>query len=101
MIFLTLVSSVLKNFPAGRVVKNPPDNAGDTRDAGLIPGSGESPWRRKWQPTLVFLPGKSDGQRSLTGYSPQDHKELGTTEGPCACARARAHTHTHTHSQPH
>ena len=43
MIFLTLVSSVLKNFPAGRVVKNPPDNAGDTRYAGLIRGSGGSP----------------------------------------------------------
>ena len=29
------------------------------------------PWRRKWQPTLVFLPGKSHGQRSLVGYSPR------------------------------
>ena len=28
------------------------------------------PWKRKWQPTLVFLPGKSHGQRSLEGYSP-------------------------------
>ena len=28
------------------------------------------PWRRKWLPTLVFLPGKSHGQRSLVGYSP-------------------------------
>jgi len=27
-------------------------------------------WRRKWQPTPVFLPGESHGQRSLTGYSP-------------------------------
>ena len=33
------------------------------------------PWRKKWQPTLVFLPGKSHGQRSLTGYSPQDRQE--------------------------
>ena len=31
-------------------------------------------WRRKWQPTLVFLPGESHGQRSLAGYSPWDHK---------------------------
>ena len=31
---------------------------------------GKSPWRRKWQPTAVFLPGKSYGQRSLVGYSP-------------------------------
>ena len=38
------------------------------------------PWRRKWQPTAVFLPGKSHGQRSLVGYSPWGHKELDTTE---------------------
>ena len=31
---------------------------------------GKIPWRRKWQPTLVFLPGESHGQRSLAGYSP-------------------------------
>ena len=37
-------------------------------------------WRRKWQPTPVPLPGKSHGQRSLIGYSPQSHKELDTTE---------------------
>ena len=40
------------------VVKNSPANAGDTRDAGSIPGSGRSPPSRKWQPTPVFLPGK-------------------------------------------
>ena len=33
------------------------------------------PWRRKWQPTLIFLPGDSHGQRSLAGYSPWGHKE--------------------------
>ena len=38
------------------------------------------PWRRKWQPTPVFLPGKSHGQRSLVGYSPWGRKELDTTE---------------------
>ena len=32
------------------------------------------PWRRKWQPTPAFPPGKSHGQRSLAGYSPWDHK---------------------------
>ena len=37
-------------------------------------------WRRKWQPTPVFLPGKSHGQRSLVGYSPWGCKELDTTE---------------------
>ena len=38
------------------------------------------PWRRKWQPTPVFLPGKSHGQRSLVGYSPWGHKESDMTE---------------------
>ena len=38
------------------------------------------PWRRRWQPTPVFLPGESPGQRSLTGYSPWGRKELDTTE---------------------
>jgi len=38
------------------------------------------PWRRKWQPTPVFLPGKSHGQRNLAGYSPWGHKELDTIE---------------------
>ena len=41
---------------------------------GKIPGS------RKWQPTLVLLPGESHGQRSLTGYNPWGHKESDTTE---------------------
>ena len=41
---------------------------------------GPIPWRRKWQPTLVFLPGKFHRQRSLAGYSPWGCKELSTTE---------------------
>ena len=52
------------------VVKNLPANAGDIRDMGLILGSGRFPWRRAWQPTPVFLPRESYGQRSLAGYSP-------------------------------
>ena len=38
------------------------------------------PWRRKWKPTLVFLPGESHGQRTLVGYSPWGCKESDTTE---------------------
>ena len=38
------------------------------------------PWRRAWQSTPVFLPGESQRQRSLMGYSPQGHKESDTTE---------------------
>ena len=58
------------------MVKNLPANA---EDAGSIPGQGRFPWRRKWQPTAVFLPGKSHGPRSLAGYSPWGHKELDKT----------------------
>ena len=36
---------------------------------------GKVPWRRKWQPTPVFLPGKSHGRRRLMGYSPWGRKE--------------------------
>ena len=36
---------------------------------------GKIPWRRKWQSTPVFFPGKSHGQRSLAGYSPWGHRE--------------------------
>ena len=42
-------------FPGGSVVKNPPVNGGDE---GSIPGSGKIPWRKNWQPTLLFLPGE-------------------------------------------
>ena len=49
------------------MVKNLPDSAGDET---LIPGLGRFCWKRKWKPTPVFLLGKSQGQRSLTGYSP-------------------------------
>jgi len=37
----------------------------------------EIPWRRKWQPTPAFLPGKSHGQRSLAGYSPRGCRRVG------------------------
>ena len=41
---------------------------------------GEDPWRRKWQPTPVLLPGKSHGWRNLVGYSLWSRKELDRTE---------------------
>ena len=37
-------------------------------------------WSDLWQPTPVFLPGESYGQKSLAGYSPWGHKESDTTE---------------------
>ena len=53
-----------------QVIKNLPANAGDVKRCGFNPGMGNIPWRRKWQPTPVFLPRKSHGQRSLAGSSP-------------------------------
>ena len=58
---------MIKNLPAVEEIRFDP----------LV---GEIPWRRKWQPTLVFLAGKSHGQRSLAGYSPWGCKELDMTE---------------------
>ena len=54
---LELAEVDVEGFPSGSVVKNPPASAGDV---GSIPGSG-IPWRRKWQPISVLLPGKPLG----------------------------------------
>ena len=47
---------------------------------GFNPWVGKSCWRTAWQPTPVFLPRESHGQRSLAGYSPRGCKELDVTE---------------------
>jgi len=64
------------------VLKNTPVNAGDIKDVGLGPNPwvGKIPWSRAWQPTLIFFPGESHGQKSPVGYSPWCLKELDTTE---------------------
>ena len=49
-------------------------------DPGSIPWVGKISWRRKWQPTPGFLPGRSHGWRSLAGYGPWGRKELDATE---------------------
>ena len=59
-----------KGFPGGSVVKNLPV-------VWFDPWIWKIPWIRKWQPTPVFLPGKSHKQRSLVGYSPWDRKTVG------------------------
>ena len=63
------------------------------------PWVGKIPWRRKRQPTPVFLPGKSHGHRSLAGYSPLGHKVSDTTE--LLRTLTLTHTHTHTHTLSH
>ena len=53
------------DFPGGLVCKESTCNAGDGGVVDLIPGMGRSPGRRAWQPSPVFMPGGSYGQRSL------------------------------------
>ena len=57
--------------------EDPTCRAGDAGDMGSIPELERSRWRRKWQPTPVFLSGKCRGQRSLVDYSPWGRKESG------------------------
>ena len=56
------------------------ESACQHRRQRLDPWVGKIPWRKKWQPTPVLLPGKSHGQRSLVGYSSWGCKELNKTE---------------------
>ena len=56
----------------------------EVQETQFNPWVGNIPWRRKQETTSVFLPGKSQGRRSLVGYSLWGHKESDTTE----------HTHT-------
>ena len=63
----SLVAQRLKHLPA-------------RRETWVHPWVRKILWRRKWQPTPVFLPGESHGQKSLVGYSPQGRKELDMTE---------------------
>ena len=72
-------SNVVSGSPGSSVVKNLPANAGAMENLGSIPKS-EDPWRRKWQPTPILLPGQSHEQRSLVGYSPCGCKESDATE---------------------
>ena len=73
---LTLQNQCVPGFPSGLNGKASVCNAGDrVRSLGW-----EDPRGRKWQPTPVFLPGKSHGPRSLVGYLPWGCRELDTTE---------------------
>ena len=75
----------LWGFPGHAIGREP---AHQFKRCRFNPWVGKIPWRRNWQPTPIFLPGKSHGQRSLVGYSLWGRKELDTTEYACA------HTHT-------
>ena len=70
------------------MVKNLLANVGAEGDSGFDPWVWKISWRREWQPTTVFLPGESHGQRILEGCSPRGRKESDTTE-----ATEYAHAH--------
>ena len=62
------------------MVKNQPTNAAGPRDMSFDPWVRKIPWSQKWHLAPVFLPGKFHVQRSVTGDSPWDCKELDMTE---------------------
>ena len=70
----------VEGIPDGSGGKESICNAEDTGDVGSIPGLGRSTGGGKWQPTPVFLPKKSHGQRTLVGYNPKGPKELEMTK---------------------
>ena len=67
---------MIEGFPGGSGSKEPACNA---RDSGLIPELGRCPGE-EWLPTPIFLPGESQGQRSLVDYSPWCLKKSDMTE---------------------
>ena len=60
---------ILVYFPGGSAVKNPPAMQ-EMQECGVDLWIRKIPWMRAWQPSPVFLPGESHGQRSIGGYSP-------------------------------
>ena len=63
-------------FPGDSVVKHPPTNAGDTGDAGLIPGW-EDPLEKEMATHSSILAQEIQGQRRMVGYSLRGHKRVG------------------------
>ena len=78
---------IILDFPGGPSGKERACQCRKHKRFGFDPWVRKIPWRRAWQPTPVFLPGESHGQRSLGGCSPWGRKKLDTTE--------RLSTHAH------
>ena len=68
------------DFPDSTSDKEPACQCRRHKRLGFHPWVRKIPWRRKWQPTPIFLPGEFHGQRSLEDYSPWGHKKSDTTE---------------------
>ena len=74
------VSRIIQELPGWHSGKESACQCWRHRRCKFDPWVGKISWRRAWQPTPVFLPGESHGQRSLAGYSPWGHRESDTTE---------------------
>ena len=70
-------------FPGGTSGKEPSYQFRRLKRHWLNPWVKKLPWRRVGQPTPLFLPGESHGQKSLEGYTPWSHKKLDMTEATC------------------
>ena len=68
------------SFPGGASGKESACQCKRCKRLGSDPWVRKIPWRRAWQPTPIFLPGESHGQRRLVGYSPWSRKELDMTQ---------------------
>ena len=77
---ILILPASIAGWPSGASGKESAHQCRWCKRQGFNPLVGKIPWRRKWQPTPVFLPGKSHGLRSLAGYSPWGHKELDVTD---------------------
>ena len=71
-------------FPGGASGKEPICQCRRLTRHGFNPWVRKIPWKRKWKPTSVILPGESHGQRSLMSYRPWGLKKSDTTEVDCA-----------------
>ena len=87
-LFIFFLLFVIWSFPGGTSGKEPACQCRRLGRCEFDPWVGKIPWRKKWQPTPLFLSRESHGRRSLAGYSPWC---------PKSWTRLSDRTHTHTH----
>ena len=81
-----IIPNIILGFPCGASGKESACQCRRCKRSGFDPWVKKIPWRRPWQPTPVFLPGESHGQKSLSVYSPSSHKErVGHNWSDLAC----------------
>ena len=78
-LFKIFIYLAVLGFPGGASGKEPICQCRGHRRCSFDLWVGKIPWKRERQPTPIFLPGESHGQRSLVGYSPRGHEELDRT----------------------